>query len=187
MATTVDLIVIGTGSAAQSVAYKVREAGQSVAVIDSRPFGGTCQLRGCDPKKVLVGVSELVDWRQRMQGKGVSGPALSIDWPELIRFERTFTDPAPHENEQAFEQAGLLTRHGPAHFIDRTTVEGEGETFGGRHRGIAGGARPATLGIPGEELLTSSTEFMELNRLPRRILFVGGGYIAFEVTHIAAL
>ena len=49
MATTVDVIVIGTGSAVQSVAYKVREAGQSVAVIDSRPFGGTCQLRGCDP------------------------------------------------------------------------------------------------------------------------------------------
>ncbi len=186
MATTVDVMVIGTGSAAQAVAYKVREAGQSVAVIDSRPFGGTCQLRGCDPKKVLVGVSELVDWSQRMQGKGVRGPALSIDWPELIRFERTFTDPAPHENEQAFEQAGILTRHGRAHFIDRTTVEVEGETLVGRHVVIAGGARRATLGIPGEELLTSSTEFLELERLPRRILFVGGGYIAFEFAHVAA-
>jgi hypothetical protein len=68
---------------------------------DSRPVGGTCQLRGCDPKKVLVGVSELVDWSQRMLGKGVSGPPLSINWPELIRFKRTFTDPAPHENEEA--------------------------------------------------------------------------------------
>ncbi len=186
MATTVDVMVIGTGSAAQAVAYKVREAGQSVAVIDSRPFGGTCQLRGCDPKKVLVGVSELVDWSQRMQGKGVSGPALSINWPELIRFKRTFTDPAPHENEQAFAQAGILTRHGRAHFIDRTTVEVEGETLVGRHVVIAGGARRATLGIPGEELLTSSTEFLELERLPRRILFVGGGYIAFEFAHVAA-
>ncbi len=146
MATTVDVMVIGTGSAAQAVAYKVREAGWSVAVIDSRPFGGTCQLRGCDPKKVLVGVSDLVDWSHRMQGKGVSGPALSINWPELIRFKRTFTDPAPHENEQAFAQAGILTRHGRAHFIDRTTVEVEGETLVGRHVVIAGGARRATLG-----------------------------------------
>ncbi len=186
MATTVDVMVIGTGSAAQAVAYKVREAGWSVAVIDSRPFGGTCQLRGCDPKKVLVGVSDLVDWSHRMQGKGVSGPALSINWPELIRFKRTFTDPAPHENEQAFAQAGILTRHGRAHFIDRTTVELEGETLVGRHVVIAGGARRATLGIPGEELLTSSTEFLELERLPRRILFVGGGYIAFEFAHVAA-
>ncbi len=186
MATTVDVIVIGTGSAAQSVAYKVREAGQSVAVIDSRPFGGTCQLRGCDPKKVLVGVSELADWSQRMQGKGVSAPALSIDWPDLIHFKRTFTDPAPHENEQAFAQAGILTRHGRAHFVDRTTVEVEGETTVGRHVVIAGGARRATLGIPGEDLLTSSTAFLELDRLPSRVLFVGGGYIAFEFAHVAA-
>jgi len=186
MATTVDVIVIGTGSAAQSVAYKVREAGQTVAVIDSRPFGGTCQLRGCDPKKVLVGVSDLVDWSRRMQGNGVSGPALSINWPELIRFKRTFTDPAPHENEQAFAQAGILTRHGRAHFVDRTTIEVGGETMVGRHVVIAGGARHATLGIPGENLLTTSTQFLELERLPRRILFVGGGYIAFEFAHIAA-
>src|SRR3989442_867648 len=186
MATTFDVIVIGTGSAAQSVAYKVREAGQTVAVIDSRPFGGTCQLRGCDPKKVLVGVSDLVDWSRRMQGNGVSGPALSINWPELIRFKRTFTDPAPHENQEAFAQAGILTRHGRAHFVDRTTVEVGGETLVGRHVVIAGGARHATLGIPGEELLTSSTEFLELGRLPRRILFVGGGYIAFEFAHVAA-
>jgi glutathione reductase (NADPH) len=75
---SVDVIVIGTGSAAQTVAYTCREAGWSVAVIDSRPFGGTCQLRGCDPKKVLVGISELVDWSHRMQGKGVSAPVAQL-------------------------------------------------------------------------------------------------------------
>jgi glutathione reductase (NADPH) len=186
MATTVDVIVIGTGSAAQAAAYKCREAGWSVAVIDSRPFGGTCQLRGCDPKKVLVGVSELMDWSHRMQGKGVSAPALSIDWAAMIRFKRTFTDPAPEENAQAFAQAGILARHGRAHFVDRTSVEVEGETLVGRHVVIAGGARHATLGIPGEDLLTTSTQFLELDRLPHRILFVGGGYIAFEFTHVAA-
>ena len=186
MATTLDVIVIGTGSAAQAVAYKCREAGWSVAVIDSRPFGGTCQLRGCDPKKVLVGVSDLVDWSHRMHGKGVSAPALSINWPDLIRFKRTFTDPAPHENEEAFAQAGILTRHGRAHFVDQTMVEVGGETLVGRHVVIAGGARHATLGIRGEDLLTTSTQFLELDRLPRRILFVGGGYIAFEFAHVAA-
>src|SRR3989449_8539620 len=181
-----DLIVIGTGAAGSNVAYSCRKAGWRVAIVDSRPFGGTCQLRGCDPKKVLVGVSELVDWSQRMQGRGVSAPALSINWPELIRFKRTFTDPAPHENEQAFAQAGILARHGRAHFVDRTSVEVEGETVVGRHVVIAGGARHATLGIPGENLLTTSTQFLELERLPRRILFVGGGYIAFEFAHVAA-
>ena len=186
MATTVDVIVIGTGSAAQAVAYKCREAGWNVAIVDSRPFGGTCQLRGCDPKKVLVGVSDLVDWSRRMQGMGVSAPALSIDWAAMIRFKRTFTDPAPEENAQAFTQAGILARHGRAHFVDRTSVEVEGETLVGRHVVIAGGARHATLGIPGEDLLTTSTQFLELDQLPHRVLFVGGGYIAFEFAHVAA-
>lgn len=183
---SVDVIVIGTGAAAQTVAYTCREAGRSVAVIDSRPFGGTCQLRGCDPKKVLVGISELVDWSHRMQGKGVSAPALSINWSELIRFKRTFTDPAPEQNETGFAQAGIITKHGRAHFVDRTSVEVGGDTLIGRHVVIAGGARHSTLNIPGEDLLTTSTQFLELESLPRRIAFVGGGYIAFEFAHIAA-
>ncbi len=186
MTTTVDVIVLGTGSAAQSVAYACREAGRSVAVIDSRPFGGTCQLRGCDPKKVLVGVSELVDWSRRMQGKGVLAPAMSINWPDLIRFKRTFTDPAPEQNEKSFEHAGIIARHGRAHFVDRSSVQVEGDTLVGRHVVIATGARHAPLGIPGEEHLTTSTQFLELDELPGRIAFVGGGYIALEFAHIAA-
>src|SRR5713101_8313466 len=169
MATTVDVIVLGTGSAAQSVAYPCREAGWSVAVVDDHPFGGTCQLRGCDPKKVLVGVSELVDWSRRMQG--VSTPGLSISWPDLIRFKRTFTDPVPEQNEQSFKQAGIITRRGRAHFVDRTSVQVGEDTLVGRHVVIATGACHADLGIAGEELLTTSTQFLDLEELPRRIVF----------------
>jgi len=57
-----DLVVIGTGSAASTVAHECGSAGWEVAIVDSRPFGGTCALRGCDPKKVLVGAAEVVDW-----------------------------------------------------------------------------------------------------------------------------
>ncbi len=186
MNTTVDVIVLGTGSAAQTVAYTCRGAGWSVAVVDSRPFGGTCENRGCDPKKVLVGVSELADWSRRMQGKGISAPGLSISWPDLIRFKRTFTDPVPEQTERSFEQAGIITRHGRGHFVGRTSIQVGEDTLVGRHVVIAAGARHATLGIPGEEHLTTSTQFLELDALPRRIAFVGGGYIAFEFAHIAA-
>src|SRR5258708_12365306 len=82
--TMLDLVVLGTGAAAQSVAYPCREAGWSVAVVDYHPFGGTCQLRGCDPKKVLVGVSDLVDWSPRIQGHAAFAPALSITWTDPI-------------------------------------------------------------------------------------------------------
>src|ERR1700674_119747 len=109
-----DLIVIGTGSAAGSVAYPCRSAGWSVTVIDSRPFGGTCQLRGCDPKKVLVGGAELVDWGRRTQSNGVPSLGLTIDWPDLMRFKRTFADPVPEQNERSFANAGIGPLHGRA-------------------------------------------------------------------------
>ncbi len=186
MTTTVDLIILGTGSAAQSVAYPCREAGWSVAIVDSRPFGGTCQLRGCDPKKVLVGVSEIVDGSRRLQGKGVSAPALALDWADLIRFKHTFVDDVPESTEKSFTSAGIVTMHGRARFVDRTALQVGEETLVGRHVVIATGARHAPLGIPGEEYLTTSTEFLDLDALPHRVAFVGGGYIALEFAHIAA-
>src|SRR3989449_5526208 len=186
MTTTVDVIVLGTGSAAQNVAYTCRASGWSVAVVDSRPFGGTCALRGCDPKKVLVGVAELVDWSRRMQGQGVLAPGLSLSWPDLIRFKRTFTDPVPAQNEQSFAQAGIITRHGRAHFVGRTSLQVGENTLVGRNVVIATGACHAHLGIAGEEMLTTSTQFLDLDALPRRIVFLGGGYIAFQFAHIAA-
>src|SRR5260370_23661622 len=184
--TTVDVIVLGTGSAAQSVVYPCREAGWRVVVGDAHPFGGACPLRGCDPQKVRFGVSDLVDWSRRMQGKGVSAPGLSISWPDLIRFKRTFTDPVPAQNEQSFVQAGIITRHGRAYFVDRTSVQVGEDTLVGRHVVIATGPCHADLGIAGEDLLTTSTQFMELDALPRRIVFVGGAYISFEFAPIAA-
>ena len=66
-----DLVVIGTGSAGAGVAFRCRRAGWTVAVIDSRPFGGTCALRGCDPKKVLVGAAEAFEWPHRLRGRGI--------------------------------------------------------------------------------------------------------------------
>ncbi|MBB6125862.1 FAD-dependent oxidoreductase, partial [Sphingobium subterraneum] len=84
-----DLIVIGSGTAAQVAIGQVRAAGWSVAVIDHRPFGGTCALRGCDPKKMLVSGEEAIDAAARMAGHGVGGD-LAIDWPSLMAFKRSF-------------------------------------------------------------------------------------------------
>jgi glutathione reductase (NADPH) len=69
MTPTVDVIVLGTGSAARTVAYACRSAGWHVVVVDSRPFGGTRENRGCEPKNVLTSMAELVDWSRRTQGK----------------------------------------------------------------------------------------------------------------------
>src|SRR5213594_1513660 len=96
-----DLVIVGTGTAAMVAAMRVRFAGWSVAVIDFRPFGGTCALRGCDPKKMLVSGAEAIDFASRMRGHGVAGE-LKIDWPDLIAFKRSFTDSVPAKHERMY-------------------------------------------------------------------------------------
>jgi len=179
-----DLIVIGTGEAGGTVASNCRSAGWNVAVVDSQPFGGTCPLRGCDPKKVLVGAAELVDWTRRMKGRGLSGDAV-IDWRSLMRFKRTFTDPVPKARDEQYAREGIVTFHSRVRFVDQSTLAADGELLKAEHFAIAAGAKPRPLKIPGEEFVTTSTQFLELDRLPENIIFVGGGYIAFELAHVA--
>jgi glutathione reductase (NADPH) len=185
MARSYDLVVIGTGTAASVAAYSCRAAGWRVAVIDHLPFGGTCALRGCDPKKVLVGAAEAVDRAGRMRGKGIAGGEPAIDWPALIAFKRSFTYPVPQQREEAFGKNGIDAFHGRARFHGPWAVEVEGEILESRFVLIATGAVPMRLGISGEEHLRTSTDFLELDELPRRIVLVGGGYIAAEFSHIA--
>ncbi len=184
MAEPLDLIVIGTGTGGSGPAYRCRRAGWRVAVVDELPYGGTCALRGCDPKKVLVGAAELADWHRRMQGRGVSGDA-HISWPELMQFKRTFTDPVPADREKAFQDAGIATYHGPARFVSPERLSVGDQVLEARHFVVAAGAKPRHLGIPGEEDLLTSTAFLELDPLPPRIAFLGAGYISFEFAHLS--
>ncbi len=181
-----DLVVVGTGSAASSVANPCRAAGWSVAVVDDRPFGGTCANRGCDPKKVLVGAGDVVDWARRMSGRGVRSADLHIDWLELMRFKRTFTDPVPRNSEHTFERAGIRAFHDVARFVAPDAMEIGTARITASHFAIAAGAAPARLGIPGEEFLINSDQFLDLDHLPESLIFAGGGYIAFEFAHLAA-
>lgn len=180
-----DLIAIGTGTGASGVASRCRSAGWSVAVIDHHPFGGTCALRGCDPKKVLVGTAEAIDHSRRMRGKGIAGSETTIVWSDLIKFKRTFTEPVPAMREKNFMKNGIDAYHGIARFRGPNSVEVSGEVLAGRFILIAVGAVPMHLDIPGEQYLTTSTEFLDIDQLPKKIVLVGGGFIAAEFSHIA--
>ncbi|MFN2602398.1 MAG: NAD(P)/FAD-dependent oxidoreductase [Gemmatimonadaceae bacterium] len=184
--TLFDLIVIGTGAGGFAPAMKCAKAGWRVAIIDEEPFGGTCALRGCDPKKILIQAAELVDWHQRMSPHGVVGSA-KIDWPALMRFKRSFTDPVSERREKALHDAGVLTLHGVARFVGRDILAIGDDQLRGKFFVVAAGARPAPLKIPGEGEVKTSTDFLELDALPRRIAFIGAGYISFELAHLSQL
>ncbi|MHB8454691.1 MAG: dihydrolipoyl dehydrogenase family protein [Acidiferrobacterales bacterium] len=179
-----DLIVIGSGTAANVTAFNCRQAGWSVMVIDHRPFGGTCALRGCDPKKMLVAAAEVIDGAGRMSGKGVVGD-VAIDWAALQKHKRSFTDPVPGHREQAYATQGIEAVHGLARFIGPNTVVVRDWTLQAKHIVIAVGSEPVTLPIDGFEHLALSDDFLALETLPERLVLVGGGYIGFEFAHIA--
>jgi glutathione reductase (NADPH) len=180
-----DLVVVGTGITS-AVASRCREAGWTVAVVDSRPFGGTCALRGCVPKKVLVSAAEVVHAARDLAATGVPAGSLTLDWPALMRFKRSLVDPTPARTEQGWAQLGVEQFHGRARFVGPTTLAVGDDRLVGRRVLIAAGSIPAPLKFPGADQLATSEDFLNLDRLPSRVVFVGGGYISFEFAHVAA-
>lgn len=180
-----DVVVLGTGSAGTTIAYACKGAGLSVAIVDSRPFGGTCALRGCVPKKVYTAAAEAVDWAVRLNGKGIEKNGLRVNWTDLQEFKHAFTEPFPDNRERGYQDAGINTYHGRAEFLDDHTIRLPNITLRGEYLVIATGAKPRTLGIPGEEYLASSTDFLSLETLPENIVFIGAGFISMEFAHVA--
>lgn len=186
MAKQYDLIVLGTGGAGYQVAMKCKQAGWSVAVINDGLFGGTCSVRGCIPKKVLAGTAEVADVNRRLNEIGIVTNQATMSWSELIKFKRSFTSPVPPNTKKSFKEAGVDVYTGVPRFASNLQIEINGEQLQAKKIHIAVGAKPAKLPIDGAEHLIISDDFLELDNLPKRIVFVGGGYVSFEFAHIAA-
>lgn len=181
-----DLIVLGTGNAGYKVAMQCKAAGWSVAVINDGLFGGTCAVRGCIPKKVLAGTAEIADINRRLGEIGIVTNQPAMGWQELIKFKRTFTDPVPPDTEKALKEAGIDVFAGQPRFTGNLQLEVNGQQLSANKVHIAVGAKPAKLPIEGFDHLITSDDFLELDDLPKRIVFVGGGYVSFEFAHVAA-
>jgi glutathione reductase (NADPH) len=145
-------------------------------------------LRGCDPKKVLVGAAEVIDRNHLMLDKGLGDNIkdIQIKWQELIRFKRTFTQPIPKNREEAFSKAGITSFHGTAHFISSSNIKvdnngdnysanisnnynNNGNIINGRHILIASGSKPAKLNIPGEDILQQAINSWSLMNYHQRL------------------
>ncbi|PKQ29924.1 MAG: NAD(P)/FAD-dependent oxidoreductase, partial [Actinobacteria bacterium HGW-Actinobacteria-10] len=179
-----EVLVIGSGAAGQTVAAACATGGKSVAVVDRLPFGGTCALRGCVPKKVLYTGAETLARVGMLTGKGVGG-SCAVDWPALMAFKRSYTEPVPAQMQNWMRKAGIVTMSGTARFSSANSVVVGDTTIEAEAIVIATGAYPMPLGIEGEEAIVTSTDFLDLDEMPARVAFVGGGLISFELGAIA--
>ncbi|MCA0969489.1 NAD(P)/FAD-dependent oxidoreductase [Halobacillus litoralis] len=182
---TYDLVVIGTGPSGGRIAKKAAKKGWKVAVVDENEYGGTCPNKGCDPKKVMTGIAEVYDYAKRLRGSGLQGEVF-LDWSDLKAFTNTFTDPVSKMTEQSFQESGVDTFHGTAVFQDPHTIVVNDDVLSANEFVVATGAKPSPLPIEGGEHVTTSDQFFELENIPERVLFVGGGYISFEFAHLCA-
>ncbi|EUJ33385.1 putative glutathione reductase [Listeria floridensis FSL S10-1187] len=157
---------------------------KKVAIIEERDWGGTCVLRGCDPKKVLAGAMEARNFSERLRGKGIK-QAATIDWQDLQAFKHSFVDPVPESRLEGFQAAKIETFKAHAEFLDNHTLQVGADTLLAEDIVVAIGARPNIPELPGSEALLTSDDFLDLKELPPRIAFVGAGYIAFEFASIA--
>jgi glutathione reductase (NADPH) len=180
-----NLIVIGSGAAAQTIVYECAAIGWKVGLVEQGKLGGTCALRGCIPKKVLVGAGETIDLVHNMGNKGVKAENICIDWAELVSFKNTFTDQTPTMIKQGLIDAGIDIYQDSATFIDESTIQVGDQKLSSDYFVIASGSHPRPLNIPGEEFVLTSDEFFNLKELPSSLVFIGGGYISFELAHIA--
>lgn len=179
-----DMITIGAGSGGVAASRRAGSYGARVAICEARRVGGTCVLRGCVPKKLLVYAAHVRDEIEDARGYGWSVAEAQLDWGRLIEAKNRELDRLNAIYVRMLRDAGVEILEGFARVVDPHTVEVDGRRLTARHILVATGGRPVRPDIPGAELGITSDEALDLPRLPGRVLIVGGGYIAVEFAGI---
>ncbi|MBU1282991.1 MAG: glutathione-disulfide reductase [Gammaproteobacteria bacterium] len=179
-----DLFVIGAGSGGVRAARFAAGYGARVAVAESRYLGGTCVNVGCVPKKLLVYGAHFADDFEQAQGFGWSLGEAKFDWSTLISNKNREIDRLNGIYRNLLVGSGVTLLEGHARIVDEHSVELSGKRYSAKHILIATGGWPQIPEIPGNEHAIGSNEVFFLEQLPKRVLVVGGGYIAVEFASI---
>ncbi|MAD58220.1 MAG: glutathione-disulfide reductase, partial [Porticoccus sp.] len=179
-----DLIVIGAGSGGVRTARMSSSKGLKVAIIESRELGGTCVNVGCIPKKLFVYASEYGQKFEESKGFGWNIENSKFEWQTLVenkneeikRLNGIYRNLLENSGAKIIKGVGLVT--GPH------SVEVEKKIYTAKNILVATGGKPYTPDFPGNNFIVSSDEAFFLKSLPKKILIVGGGYIAIEFAGI---
>ncbi len=180
-----DVIIIGGGNAGFAVSAIAHEAGKTIAFIEERDFGGTCPNRGCTPKKVLVAAAHALHEIEIAGAHGITVGAPKLDWAKLIGREKDMISFIPDAMAGVAEKRGDVFR-GSAKFVGPNAVEVNGTVLHGDNIVIATGSKPRPLAIPGAEHMITSDEVLSEESQPGEVVFIGGGVIAMEFSHVYA-
>ncbi len=178
------LFVIGGGSGGVRAARVASALGARVAIAESFRYGGTCVIRGCVPKKLLVYASHFAQDFADAQGFGWTVTAAQFSWPNLIAAKNKEISRLSNIYENNLVNSNVTVMNGRARLVDPHTVEVNETQFTAEHILVATGGTPFTPQIPGIEHAITSNEVFDLPALPKRVLIVGGGYIAVEFAGI---
>jgi glutathione reductase (NADPH) len=179
-----DLFVIGAGSGGVRASRIAASLGARVAVAEAYRAGGTCVIRGCVPKKLMVYAAHFHEDFEDARGYGWTVPDATFSWPALMDAKNREIARLEGIYEKLLANAGVTLMRGRATLADAHTVEIDGKRITAKNILVATGGWPAKPAIPGAELGITSNEAFELTDLPKRVLMVGGGYIAVEFAGI---
>jgi glutathione reductase (NADPH) len=185
----VDLFVIGAGSGGVRAARIAAGYGAKVMVAEEFRVGGTCVIRGCVPKKLMVYASRFHDDFEDAKGFGWSVPAPVFDWPSLVAAKEKEISRLSGIYRANLDKAGVVVVDSRAEVEDAHHVRlvADGRRLSARYILVAtGGAPVLEPAVPGREFAITSNEIFDLPELPRKMLIVGGGYIAVEFASIFA-
>ena len=177
--------MIGSGVAGRTVAKVCAHEGINVAIADNREYGGTCANRGCDPKKIILGPTEIFEIANNLKGNGISS-LPDLNWKNNQKFKKIFTDKVPAGTENILKDLGVTLYHQSPRFLDKNSLSVEGKTIVFKKVVIATGQIPRRLNMEGAKFLYTSDYFFKLKKLPKDIVFIGAGYVGMELANIAA-
>ena len=181
-----DVIFIGSGHGAWHAVVTLAQAGKKIAVVEKDLPGGACPNYGCDAKILLDGPFEYLEGLGRYKGLCVDQTG-SIDWSRLMAYKKEIIGVFPKALEDAAPQMGITLIRGSGKILDAHTVQAGEQTIRGETIVIATGQRDAELEIPGKEYVHNSRDFLSLDVMPERLVFVGAGIISMEFASMAVM
>ncbi|TPQ24302.1 glutathione-disulfide reductase [Methylomonas koyamae] len=179
-----DLFVVGAGSGGVRAANLAANQGARVAVAEVRHFGGTCVNLGCVPKKLLVYAAQFKDDFAAAAGFGWTLDNASFDWPSLIANKNREVERLRAVYQHHLQQSRVTIFNGKVQLLDAHTVAVAGAQSTAKRILLATGGWPFVPDIAGKEYIVTSNDMFSLDKLPERIVIVGGGYIAVEFASI---